>query len=254
MLYKEFRSKNNAFLSNAVRKITLNFQHEENIYIIIICVANIHKEEKIPIDYLNDNEKEKYLNIKHQRRRESFLLGKLVSKLAIAEEQDDLSDIFVNHGIFNQPIVSGRDEKVTITHCGSIGVAVAFDQRLMLGIDIEAIDERRIEALRRITTRGEEALFNEEDITFTAFLTMLWTIKEAMSKVLNTGFTIDLDILEVKDIVKKDLGFISSLKNFSQFKAISVLNNEYVFTIVIPKKLIDDSPEVNIIEIISEII
>lgn len=165
--------------------MSLELGSKEEPYRLKLSVVSLQPEGE-PLEYLSSEEKETYFGFQYPRRRNSYLLGKLAAKTAVAEEGEDLSGIQIEHGILCQPLVAGRSRKVTITHCDSLGAAVGYDPRLLAGVDMELVDEKAAEAIRRITSREEEALLPE--LAASAALTLLWTAKEAMSKVIQTGF------------------------------------------------------------------
>ncbi|WP_410511170.1 4'-phosphopantetheinyl transferase superfamily protein [Paenibacillus sp. BR2-3] len=253
MLYTTFASRNEAFFSKAVRRRTIRLNGPDEAYDLNLCVASIH-QEAAPLEFLSPSETDKYFSFKYQRRRNSYLLGKLAAKLAIASEEDDLDHIIIEHGILCQPIVAGSDRKITITHSDSIGAAVYYDPRLLIGIDIEVVDQKTEDALKKVTSQDEEALINQSDADYGAMLTMLWTIKEAMSKVIQTGFTVAPDMFEISEIARKEAGFISQFKNFPQFQAISILSHEYVLTVVLPRKAMADAGEYRLTQILQELL
>lgn len=255
MLYTTFARQYEQFLSQTVRRISFELEGPEDRYGLKLSVVSLPPEDG-PLDYLSAAEKEQYSGFKYPRRRNSYLLGKLAAKMAVAEEQDDLSEIQVDHGILCQPLVAGSDRKITITHCDTLGAAVDYDPRLLLGVDMELVDEKAMDALRRITSKEEEALMKDlgPELAPTHFLTLLWTAKEAMSKVLQTGFTVPTDLFEIKACTRGEQGVISQFKNFPQFKAISVLRREYVFTIVLPAKAMTDSSEDRLLQCLQEML
>lgn len=203
-----------------------------------------------PLDYLSAEEKKKYYGFHYPRRRNSYLLGKLAAKMAVAGEQEDLAGIQIEHGILCQPLVAGSTRRVSITHCDTLGAAVDYDPRLLAGVDMELVDEKAVEAIRRITSSQEEELNNEPGTLLATplFLTLLWTAKEAMSKVIQTGFTVPTELFEIKQCSRSGQGIISQFKNFPQFKAVSVLRNEYVYTLVLPAKAMTDATESRLLQ------
>jgi len=253
MLYTTFASQHEAFFSRAVRRRTLQLNGPDNeTYDLNFCVASIH-QETVPLDFLSPAEMDKYASFKFPRRRNSYLLGKLAAKLAIAGMEDELDEIVIDHGILCQPLVNGSDRKITITHSDFIGAAIFYDPRLMVGIDIEAVVQKTEGALKKVTTQDEEAIVIQCGAEYGAGLTMLWTVKEAMSKVIQTGFTVAPEMFEVSGIVRKEAAFISQFRNFTQFQAISIMVNEYVVTVVLPKKAIADHGEKELTQVLHEL-
>ncbi|MEK4852139.1 4'-phosphopantetheinyl transferase superfamily protein [Paenibacillus sp. FSL H7-0756] len=245
MQHPVFASQYGASLQQTVRTMSLELESPEAPYRLKLSVVSLPPEGD-PLEYLNQEEKDTYFGFQYARRRNSYLLGKLAAKTAVAEEGEALSGIQIEHGILCQPLVAGRNRKITITHCDSLGAAVGYDPRLLAGVDMELVDEKAAEAIRRITSREEEALLPE--LAAATALTLLWTAKEAMSKVIQTGFTVPTELFELKACTCSGSVVISQFKNFPQFQAVSILRKEYVYTLVLPAKVLAGSSETRLIE------
>jgi 4'-phosphopantetheinyl transferase len=94
--------------------------------------------------------------------------------------------IFIQAGIFQQPVVvSGKHNlQVSITHCDDFGAALAFPETDPMGIDIERIGPAQRAALERQMTEAEKERMNFLPVAYDMGITLLWTAKEALSKVL----------------------------------------------------------------------
>lgn len=66
-------------------------------------------------------------------------------------------------------------------------------------------------------------------------LTILWTAKEALSKVLKTGLTMDMKLFEINQLEERDI-YRGSFTIFTQYQFLSFIIEDTVFTIVTPKK------------------
>ncbi|OKP96666.1 4'-phosphopantetheinyl transferase superfamily protein [Paenibacillus sp. P46E] len=247
MLYATFEKQYKLFLTRIVRKAELKLEGPEGMYGLNISVVSVPPEDG-PLDYLSNAEKDQYNSFQYQRRRNSYLLSKLACKMAVARAEDDLTDIVIDHGVMGQPFIRGSDRKITITHCDTMGSAIDYDPRLLLGVDMELIDEKAMDAIARITSKEEQFLQHELGIQAPAFLTVLWTVKEAMSKVIQTGFTVPTELFEVKGCVWKEQNIITHFKNFTSYKAITVLRSTYVFTIVLPSKAMTEMGETRLMQ------
>ncbi|OMF96017.1 4'-phosphopantetheinyl transferase superfamily protein [Paenibacillus sp. FSL R7-0273] len=249
MRYSSFTRRYADYWAEGVWNIAFELEGVEPSASFRLTVAAL-PPEAAAADYLSLSEQAEYARFQYPRRRCSYLLGKLSAKLALAGEADDLSAIAIEHGIMNQPVVSGSSRKITVTHCDSLGAALAFDQRLLAGVDIELISEQARDALRRITSVEEERLSSgpQQDMGQTAFLTLLWTAKEAMSKVLLTGFTVATELFEVKTLERRKYGVVGRFCNFPQFLSLSVLREEYIFSMVLPAKAFAPGEEDRLLE------
>ncbi len=199
-------------------------------------------------DILHKNEIEQLEDMSYRRRRHSFLLGRYAAKLALAKYfgESDLSSIEVKRGVFSQPIVCHfkGPAQIGISHADDHGAAVAFPEDHPMGIDIETIDLDRIGAINEwlSDTEQESIQCNETLKELGAF--MLWSSKEAISKVLKTGLTTPFSVYEISKIDleshshEEQFRFVSHFKNFAQYKGITYVNRaeQYVLSFVIPKR------------------
>ncbi len=190
---------------------------------------------------LHPDEKTYYESIKVDRRKISYLLGRVAAKEAISilNPNNELQSIFIDYGIFNFPVVkslSHSNIQVSITHCEHIGIALAFPEEHPLGIDIEKIDETKTDSIKTQISANEIELALNNTITLPAGCTLIWTIKEALSKIFKTGLTMEFKILEVESIKKTGDIYTSTFLNFAQYKAISCISKAYVCSIIVPKK------------------
>jgi 4'-phosphopantetheinyl transferase len=193
------------------------------------------------IPYLHARERDYYNTLKFEKRIKSYLMGRFVAKQAVAalSGENNLSDIFIQPGIFTQPIVvsNQRNIQVSITHCDDFGAALAFPEAHPMGIDIEKIQLKNREALERQITESEKERINCLPASYNTGLTLLWTVKEALSKVLKTGLMTPFEVFEISKIELYDNYQISYFKNFAQYKAISfTIGNNYLCSMVHPFK------------------
>lgn len=92
-------------------------------------------------------------------------------------------------------------------------------------------------SLNRISLPEEKQLFNNLDLTYDSFLTVLWTAKEAMSKAIKTGFTCNMDIFQVRDIKRFRNDYLIEYANFPAFQGIVKIKDRNIATLSYIKKL-----------------
>jgi 4'-phosphopantetheinyl transferase EntD len=100
--------------------------------------------------------------------------------------------IEIGYGLLGYLIVSGtnQDVEITLSHCEN--EAIAFNKDIMLGIDIEKINRERQDVLEKVTTNREKILNEKINLPYITFMTLIWTAKEALSKAIKTGFTVNI--------------------------------------------------------------
>ena len=191
---------------------------------------------------LHPDEKKYYASLKFEKRKISYLLGRIAAKTAILELdsiKSTMQSFAINSGVFQFPVVKYiqyQNIQVSISHCDFFGVALAFPEEHPLGIDIEEIKEDRVDVMKTIICEKELDLMNNNLLSLAVGSTMVWTIKESLSKVLKTGLTLDFKFLEIESIEKVGVSYISTFKHFMQYKAISYKIGNYICSIVQPKK------------------
>lgn len=158
MLYATFEKQYKLFLTRIVRKAELQLEGPEGREGLDFCMVSVPSEDG-PQDYLSKAEKDQYISFQYPRRRNSYLRSKLACKMTVARAVDDLTGIIIDHGVIGQPFIHGSDRKITITHCDTMAIA-------------------------RITSKEEQLLLLGHGIQAPTFLTVLWRVKEAMSKVM----------------------------------------------------------------------
>ena len=190
--------------------------------------------------YLHPSEEKMFAKFRFQRRKEQFLRGRYAAKRALALSIPSVksNDIAIKPGVFQQPIVRSPivdGLSVSIAHSGSRADSLWFPREHPMAIDVELLRSDNPEAIRSQLTNREYRLkqrIGEDDVYF---FTRLWTIKEALSKVLMTGLTTSLAIYEVEDLIRRD-GFVQgSITHFEQYQAVSIVHDMYMCSLVLPK-------------------
>jgi phosphopantetheinyl transferase len=197
--------------------------------------SSLHKLEYV----LSEREEKEYQDFKFEKRKISYLLGRISAKLAISNLLPDTksNSVSIGHGVFGFPVVSGLSEniKVSISHCSNLGVALAFPEEHPVGIDIEEIDHKKTGVIKQYMILDEDNCFQGIDENEEAF--MHWSAMEALSKILNTGLTLDFQFLALKTTrpLTNDV-WECHFKNFSQYKGILFKTDTHVCAVVIPAK------------------
>ncbi|TCN57658.1 4'-phosphopantetheinyl transferase [Flavobacterium circumlabens] len=192
-------------------------------------------------DLLSNSEQSYYDELKFERRKASYLLGRITAKNAVCElSQADIKSVSIEFGIFHFPVVKkhpAQNIQVSISHCGDIGIALAFPEEHPMGIDIEKISFDKVSTMKTTMSLNEIELIDlHPDLTLATGCTIIWTAKESLAKIFRTGLTIDFKVLEIDSIEKIKSCYVSHFRNVSQYKAISFHLNEYICSLVIPKK------------------
>lgn len=186
-------------------------------------------------------EREYYDGLKSERRKQSYLLGRVAAKNALAAiaPENKPDSVFIGFGVFHFPVVKGLKTpnlQVSISHTGNIGVALAFEEEHPLGIDMEKVDDDHIDAIRDHISEQERALISACGIALSIGCTIVWSMKEAVSKVLRTGMTADFIVLEIDSLQRNGMFYEGTFKYLKQYKAVVIYVNEHACAVALPKK------------------
>ncbi|NRR21133.1 4'-phosphopantetheinyl transferase superfamily protein [Brevibacillus sp. MS2.2] len=193
------------------------------------------------VKFLHPKEFEYYFHLEFERRVKSYLTGRYVAKRAVSvlTGEDSLERICIEQGIFHHPVVNlpnTTNVQVSITHCDDLAAAIAFSEELPMGIDVERISVDRNKVLETQMTVKEGNLFSCLPYSYETTLTLFWTVKEALSKILKTGLTTSFHIYEISQVEAKNGVVYSLFENFPQYRTASFILGDYVCSITYPKK------------------
>lgn len=200
----------------------------------LYCFLNTHANT-----FLHPKELALLANFEHEKRQQSFLLGRYTAKQAIAALKGILSldTIIIENGVFQHPIVKHpfcNNIQVSISHTSSLGASIAFEEAHPMAIDIEMLSDDCYEVIRSRLTSNEQGLFFSNTVID---VVSLWTAKEALSKVLRCGFMVSFEMLEIESFGQEHNFTIYYFKNFPQYKALTFQpESRSVCSIVCPRK------------------
>lgn len=206
---------------------------------------SIFKLPADPLDHflcwLHEDERDYYQSLEFEKRKISYLLGRISGKQAIHEiaPTDKPSNIAIIPGVFNYPVVkfiSNANIQVSISHCEYIGISLAFPEEHPLAVDIERIQDDNSSIIKESTAENEFGLTSKCYIDDATKFTMLWSIKESVSKIIRTGLTTDFKLFEIDSFQQHGEEFSCTFKNFMQYRAVAKKIGDYVCSVVMPEK------------------
>ena len=213
-----------------------------------LCTKSFIKNNNID-DFLHRDELDYLEKLKVEQRRQSFLLGRIAAKQAIASlvKVNDLTTIAIQYGVFQFPVVKhnfNNNLQVTISHSHDVGVALAFCEEHPMGVDIERIVPARLNAIKDNLSDSELELLENSRLSLIEGCTAIWTMKEGLSKALKTGLTVDFKVLEIILLKNHGLYLTCTFKYFAQYKAICFPVSDYFCSIVLPRNTDIDSADI----------
>jgi 4'-phosphopantetheinyl transferase len=192
---------------------------------------------------LHSNELIYYQRLSTQRRKMSFLLGRYAAKQAISTllhmYEPQYAKIEIIPGIFQQPIVKFQTPEpvgISISHTNEYACAIAFPIIHPMAIDVERVDILNLEAIKSQILPQElhaEALCQLSELTK---CTIIWTAKEALSKVLKCGMMSPFSIFETVNLSEQGSWYVGHFPNFGQYKFHAWVLEDHVISIALPKR------------------
>lgn len=238
----KFKSNRNEYAAN-LYSLTIERHNEEYPSFIASTEIPDYQELVKDIHFILHPDEIKYFNqLTYPKRKKSYLAGRYVAKIALSAHLDeiDFTNICIDIGIFGQPIVRYPGitiPEISISHSRDFAYAITFPLGHQIGIDVEHItkEEDKLDSIKSLLTPAEKNyLFIsafEPHITYT----ILWTMKEALSKILRCGLSASFNTLEIsKPIFRKD-EILCLYKNFEQYKSQAFILDDHVLSITSPR-------------------
>lgn len=223
------------------KQLLLSHENQSWFAGLSLCNANLGTLMDNRELFLHPKESIYFENLVYPKRQLSYLLGRYSAKQALSAylKEENLTTICIENGFFQQPIVSHSlhsNLQVSLSHAEEYSLAIAFHEVHTMGVDIELINAEKINTIKTQLTESEKkyasTFLNEMTI-----LTLMWTAKEALSKVLKCGLLIPFELLEIVDISEDQATYFSEFKNFSQYTCLSFQLDNTICSIVYPKKI-----------------
>ncbi|SFD75773.1 4'-phosphopantetheinyl transferase superfamily protein [Chitinophaga sp. CF118] len=188
--------------------------------------------------FLHPDEHTYFNTLKAAKRQHSYLHGRYTAKQAVAAytQHKELADIKIATGVFQQPILQITNVQLSISHTEKWCVAVIYPEAHPMGVDVELISPQINESINEIITEKERGLLPSDAPN----LSLLWTIKEALSKTLRTGLMTPLQVYEVSKVIHKEGMIEAHFTNFAQYKSLSWISGDHAWSIVLPLNSMPD--------------
>ncbi|MDR3180287.1 MAG: hypothetical protein LBT70_05340 [Holosporaceae bacterium] len=158
---------------------------------------------------------------KFPKKQLSHILGRLSSKIAAREflKNFSLRDIKIANALQGNPLLLNGNYDLAIAHAGNFGVSICHSRNIIVGVDLELVDnflDRSLLELDFFTSNG--ALFEDNE----KGKCTLWTAMEAASKYMKIGITTDFSFFNVRSSEKISDGCL--LIEFIHIPSLKVLS------------------------------
>ncbi|WP_169450914.1 4'-phosphopantetheinyl transferase family protein [Paenibacillus taiwanensis] len=218
-----------------LRLLTANRYDKAVMTVCSLVGKRAHVEE-----WLHPSEAAYLDKLRFVKRRQSYLAGRYAAKRAVAAwigADIPLRCIAIGRGQFEQPIVtvnSYSNIQVSITHCDGGAAAIAFHEAIPLGIDMELIQQEKVDVLKSQLTASECNMVKQLPFAQAASLTLLWTAKESLSKVLKTGLTVPPHFYETVDVEASASSVNGRYAFFPQYRFLAFIAGPFVYAVTYP--------------------
>lgn len=220
----------------------LNLHRKDITYRAGLCLSGVSGQtlSQLDSDFLHVQERQRWQGFKHSKRADDYLRGRYCAKRAVAVLHPDqpATEIKVDSGVFHQPLLLCPVDpllRVSLSHASAVTGAVVFPAAHPMAVDIETIAPDNAEELKAQLTALEATML----AGLTAFseleaITAMWTIKEALSKVLGSGLTAPISLYEVSDIDAQSGLLTARFGHFLQYKALCFRWGRAMCSLVLP--------------------
>ncbi|MBR1734300.1 MAG: 4'-phosphopantetheinyl transferase superfamily protein [Alphaproteobacteria bacterium] len=210
---------------DVIDKIPFSFNKNEEISksdsdVIGSCVIKFRKfEDELFHKWLSDKELSFCNRFKSEKRRKHYAMGRIAAKIALMQIKGDINPTTINiiNATKGYPLFENElDYAVTISHSKNYAGALVFSKKRKIGMDLEYIDSTKICALKRTILPQEKI---EENIIP---LTVVWCMKESLSKALLCGLYDSLDTFCIKDFIcDNNFTYQAKYKYYPQYMGIA---------------------------------
>jgi 4'-phosphopantetheinyl transferase len=215
--------------------------HSISAWLAFVSRSEFERLTATAEDFLSEQELAYFRERNFPRRQQSYLLGRYAAKLALAQclPETGLNHIDIYPGVFGQPLVrhvSAETPGVSLSHCADLAVAIAFPTGHPMAVDVESVDPARVKAMKSQLTSMEREWAGAVPAAEARECALIWTAREALSKVLLCGLTTPAETLAVAHRTLQPQGhWESTYANFAQYQCHSWATDHHALSIVLPK-------------------
>ena len=129
----------------------------------------------------------------------------------------------------------------SITHSGSLALALAYPTGHPCGIDVEVINPSRYPTILSQLSEQEKKWLRTSLTREHEMATAIWAAKEALSKVLTTGLMSPMQVYNLAEFKKLGSRVWEGLfENFAQYKVKVWVGSSHAFSVAFPKRSVLD--------------
>ena len=223
----------------------LSCQRKEGVFKAVFGICWMPDEVGLVIYpcYLTESERQEAYNYHLAARQQAFLKGRYLAKkvASVYLNNQNYQQYGISAGIFGQPILTGNQPHkagVSISHSAGVAACIVFDEAHPMAIDLEMIDLEKALSIKDQLSQHELNMCRKLEESRPLSYMRLWSMKEALSKVLKTGLSMEFKVLEFEALDSSGGRVTGYFRNFMQYKAISWISEGYVWSMALPAQSI----------------
>lgn len=168
-------------------------------------------------------------------RQTEYLLSRWLTKDLVRRFYIEKSwpEIEVASSVFGQPVLCdtgcGHNLRLSISHKKELAGSLVFDAEHPMALDIEQM-QYPVSLLRTIEEDELQALEKNGLSAMHA-----WSAKEALSKVLGCGITVDKRLFKTTDWQQQKHFYTGEYAHFLQYRFIGFIVSEHIITLAFPR-------------------
>lgn len=146
-----------------VEKINLNA-------LSIYLMETTDFQENFDVSFFTPNEQKRFLEMRHPQKKIEFIASRFLKHQFFGTEE-------ITYDATGAPRIH-HHEHISLSHCTKY-VALAHSSEHIVGIDLEAIDEKAVRVARKFCSEDEALIFDRQS---ESDMSLLWSFKETLYK------------------------------------------------------------------------
>ncbi|GHU16214.1 hypothetical protein FACS189472_00750 [Alphaproteobacteria bacterium] len=204
-----------------------------------LCAARLSVDSLIEIAeaILDEEDFADFNRFEFPKKRMSYVLGRLSAKLAANEIilKSAIRNIKISNALPGNPILLNENYDLAMAHSGEFGISICHSRNIIVGLDIEHINNFRNRLLLGSDFFKTNSTFFDNTECGKC---MLWTVLEAASKYMKIGISANFSIFDISSSKNFDNKYvITELKHFPSILVISFAFKKVVLSICVYKKM-----------------
>lgn len=190
-----------------------------------LLVAWCDIENDYPADILTPDETDEWSTFKNAGRRQEYLATRWLIRQMARQFEVSPTEFVVDKDMLGKPfgVYEGTQYHISIAHTDT-RVLAAISTEIEIGVDLEPLQRRVPDRLRRRIVHSEEKSLLSQEPTI-----RVWTLKEALVKLQGTGMRTNLGDCEITSV--EDEIFLATLNNDNRAKICSFQHTDHWFAI-----------------------